>query len=478
MSTQGTDAQATLAALEGADLKDPQVLGRLFFDSIFRILKVGSIYGIDRAQTRMAADEFMQFFAIAQRHIEDDSMSVMIRDELAIVNGVTLRLDRLAQKRHNELRDLFTAAKIRGIELDKKLQPEAFMRFLAELDQAAKARSNMEHVNLPHITIAHGEPIRSIIEAIAKVNQAMYVAHVYIRGLVKVENLISQVRERQDPDVPMGVYKRVLQSISELLGDDDFTILGLLPMKLVPATMGSHSFNSAIYTMLMADRLGLPIQLVTGAGMAVLFQDVDRLVGITVGHRDRESSLDAESQFNANLRDVARMLPRVEGDAVSTLRVLMTYERGCSFERPIAQPFYRTSRNLHLVTRLIDLCRTYDLLIQGLEGYKARRPDLAIQYIQSRAGEAFDVDLVELFVSTMGIFPIGTTVELTSGERAIVVRTPAPSADPRRPVVKLTGRSGNVLLDLSDRRYAHIEIARSVQTDDQDFASSRTFLLT
>lgn len=478
MSTQGTDAQAALAALADADLKDPQVLGRLFFDNLFRILKVGAIYGIERAQTRMAAEEFMQFFAIAQQHIADDSMSVMIRDELAIVNGVTLRLDRLAQKRHNELRDLFTAATIRGVELNKRLSSEVFFRFLAELSQAAKTRGGMEHVNLPHITIAHGEPIRSIIEAISKVNQAMYVAHIYIRGLVKVENLITQVREKQDPDVPMGVYKRVLQSISDLLGDDDFTILGLLPMKLVPPTMGSHAFNSAIYVMLMADRLGLPAQLVTGAGMAVLFQDVDRLVGITVGHRDRESELDAENQFNANLRDVARMLPRVEGDAVSTLRVLMTYERGCSFERPITQPFYRTSRNLHLVTRLIDLCRTYDLLIQGLEGYKARRPDLAIQYIQSRAGETFDVDLVELFVSTMGIFPIGTTVELTSGERAIVVRTPAPSADPRRPVVKLMGRPGNVLLDLSDPRYAHIEVARSVQTEEEDFASSRLFLLT
>jgi HD-GYP domain-containing protein (c-di-GMP phosphodiesterase class II) len=478
MTTQGTDAQSSLAALADADLKDPQVLGRLFFDSIFRILKVGSIYGIERAQTRMAAEEFMQFFAIAQRHIEDDSMSVMIRDELAIVNGTTLRLDRLAQKRHNELRDIFAAAKIRGLELKKKLGVEEFFTFLGHLDHAAKNRSNMEHVKLPHIVIAHGEPIRSIIEAVSKVNQAMYVAHVYIRGLVKVENLINQVREKQDPDVPMGVYKRVLQSISDLLSDDDFTILGLLPMKLVPASLGSHSFNSAIYTMLMADRLGLPVQLVTGAGMAVLFQDVDRLVGIAVGHRDRESLLDAESQFHANLRDVAKMLPRVEGDAISTLRLLMTYERGCSFDQPITQPFYRTSRNLHLVTRLIDLCRTYDLLIQGLEGYKARRPDLAMQYIQSRAGEAFDADLVELFVSTMGIFPIGTTVELTSGERAIVVRTPAPSADPRRPVVKLTGRSGNVLLDLSDRRYAHIEIARSVQTEEQDFASSRMFLLT
>ncbi len=212
--------------------------------------------------------------------------------------------------------------------------------------------------------------------------------------------------------------------------------------------------------------------------MAALYQDLDRLVGVSVGHRDRESILDTSHQFNSNLRDVAKMLGRVEGDVISTLRVLLTYERGCPFDDKIARPFYRKGRDLHLVTRILDLCRVYDLLLQGLEGYKTRRPDLAIQYIESRSGEAFDEQLVELFISTMGIFPIGTTVELTTGERGIVIRTPSPSSDPRRPVVKLLQGGSDVVMDLSDARYSHLEISRSVKTQEQDFASSRLFLLT
>lgn len=474
-----TTDQSALAqrGIDPRDLADPQVFGRLFFDNLYRILKVGSIYEIEHNQTRLAVEEFFSFFQESMRQSVEDSFAILIRDELAVVNGTTLRLDRQAQKRHNEMRDLFTLAKIRGLELKRRLTSDEFIRFLVELKQASLDREGMEHVELPNIEIAHGEPIRSIIDAVANVNKAMYVAHVYIRGLVKVTNMHDQVRERQDPNIPMGVVKRILQTVSEMLADEDFTILGLLPLRLLPPSISTHSFNSAIYAMLLSDRLGLDITMATYVGMAVLFQDIDRLVGISVAHRDRETMLDMKHQFNSNLRDVAKMIDRVEGDVISTLRVLLTYERGCPFNDQIHRPFYRGKRPLHLVTRIIDLCRTYDLLIQGLEGYKARRPDLAIQYIESRAGEAFDVHLVDLFVSTMGIYPIGATVELTTGERAMVIRTPSPSADPRRPVIKLLDGS-NTVIDLSEARYANIEIARAIQTEEEDFSTSRLFLLT
>ncbi len=477
--TQQEDFERSLEirGLTPDKLADPQFFGRLFFDNLYRILKVGSIYEIEHNQTRLAVEEFFTFFSESMRMSDDESFAIMIRDELAIVNGVTLRLDRQAQKRHNELRDLFTQAEIRGLELHRNLHTDEFIRFLVDLKQASIDKQGMAHVNSPNIEIAHGAPIRSIIEAVSKVNQAMYVTHVYIRGLVKVKNMHEQVTERQDANIPMGVVKRILQTVSDLLSDDDFTILGLLPLRLLPPSLATHSFNSAIYGMLIADRIGLDIKTATYVGMAILYQDLDRLVGVAVAHRDRETQLNSSHQFNSNLRDVAKMLARVQGDVISTLRILLTYERGCPFNSNVTRPFYRGSRNLHLITRIIDLCRTYDLLIQGLEGYKARRPDLAIQYLESRAGDAFDPSLVDLFISTMGIYPIGANVELTTGEQALVIRTPSPSADPRRPVVKIID-GGSTVIDLSDPRYRHIDIARTIQSSEQDFSTSRLFLLT
>jgi HD-GYP domain-containing protein (c-di-GMP phosphodiesterase class II) len=482
-SQTDADQDSSVAAdlspdLSEADLRDPQVFGKLFIDSIYKIMKVASIYNVEHNQTRIAVDEFMATFREAVRHTEDGSISVVIRGELAIVNGETLRLRRRAQKRLNELHDLFAAATIRGLVLEHGLQTDHLVRFLAELKRASAGSGEMKGVEVPSIRIEHGSPARTIREALSSVNKSMYVAHVYIRGLVKTRNAHKTVRERQSADIPTGVIRRIMQSISELLGDEDFTILGLLPLRMVPPDLSSHSFNSAIYAMLLADRLGLSSRVVSYVGMAVIYQDLDRLVGISVGQRDQEGGLDDKQQFQSNLRDVAKMLERVQGDIISTLRILLTYERGCDFNKAVDRPFYRAKRSLHLVTRIIDLARTYDLLIQGLQGYKQRRPDLAIQYVQSRAGQSFDETLTELLVSTLGIYPIGTTIQLTSGENAIVIRTPAPSADPRRPVVRLLDRANPTVIDLSEPRFADIEIAHSIDLEaDEVNAASEVFLL-
>ncbi len=477
--SQPPSAKADLSPnLSELDLSDPQVFGKLCVDSIYKIMKVASIYSVEHNQTRIAIDDFMATFQEAVRYTEDGRVSIVVRGELAIVNGETLRLRQREQTRLDEMRELFASAVIRGLVLDHQLETDHLVAFLAELKRVSTGDEDMQGFEVPHIQIQHGSPERTIREALSNVNKSMYVAHVYIRGLVKTRNAHKTVRERQSADVPTGVIRRIMQSVSDLLGDEDFTILGLLPLRLVPPDLSSHSFNSAIYSMLLADRIGLPPNIVAYVGMSVIYQDLDRLVGISVGQRDQDAGLDDKQQFQSNLRDVAKMLERVQGDVISTLRILLTYERGCDFSKPVERPFYRSKRKLHLVTRIIDLARTYDLLIQGLQGYKQRRPDLAIQYIQSRAGQAFDPTLVELMVSTLGIYPIGTTVQLTSGENAIVIRTPAPSADPRRPVVRLLDRANPTVIDLSEPRFADIEIANSIELEaDEVNAASEVFLL-
>ncbi len=480
MSEQNTNA-AQAASLVGDEELDMQEFGRFFVDQLYRILKVASIYDVDHEQTREAIEEFIPTFDDSVQKVEMGVITVTIRGELCSVNGETLRLRRREQERLDELQAIFAAANIRGLAFEQGLRTDNLVDFLEALNDAASRRTEkegMEGVEVAHIGISHGSPDETIMEAVAKVNKAMYVAHIYIRALVKVRNMHEQVKETASPDVPTGVVRRILQAISELLVDEDFTILGLLPMRLVSPDISSHSVNSAIYAMLLADRLGLEQQTVAYVGMTAIYQDIDRLVGVAVGHRDRDAGLDKHRQFSANMRDVAQMLEHVGGDVISTLRVLLTYERGCDHGEEVGRPFYRHPRHLHLISRVMDLCRTYDLLIQGLQGYKARRPDLAIQYVESRAGDVFDAHLTDLLVSTLGLYPVGTTVQLTSGERAVVIRTPDPAADPRRPAVRLLDDSQCTVIDLSDERYGNIEIARSIEVDDLTNDPSQVFLLT
>jgi HD-GYP domain-containing protein (c-di-GMP phosphodiesterase class II) len=454
-----------------------QRFGRVFLSMIFRILKVSSIYEVDHQQTRIVIGEFLDFFMRGMENSFEEEFSISIRDEICVVNGESLRLKRKAQERLDELHTLFCQAEIKGLLLRRSMRADDFVEFLRHLRLASRAGQGMKHVQIVSIEIHHGMPTRNIIESVMSVSKAMYVTHVYVRGLIKVQNMHQTVREKRSVQIPTGVVRRIVQSVSELLADEDYTILGLLPMRLVPPSLASHSFNSAIYAMLTADRLGIPPHLTTTLGMALIYQDLDRIGGVAIGSRDRDATVDPTRQYSTNLRDSAKLMGRLQGDIMSTLRILLVYERGNPYENPVGIPYYQRKRQLHLSARVVDVCRTLDLLIQGLEGYKSRRSDLAIQYLESRAGSVFDPALVKLIISTMGIYPIGTTVVLNTGEKAVVIKTPDAVGDPRRPVVRILNTSKPSVMDLVLPSNQHVEIQESIAIDPSEITVSKVFLL-
>jgi len=59
---------------------------------------------------------------------------------------------------------------------------------------------------------------------------------------------------------------------------------------------------------------------------------------------------------------------------------------------------------------------------------------------------------VRLFVQTIGLFPVGTTVRLTTGQLAIVLEVPKDAVNFGRPVVKSsrTTRAVDYTLDLAN----------------------------
>src|SRR5690554_1338626 len=113
-SSASEASEAVLSQPAQVDLRDPQVFGKIFIGSIYKILKGHPLTRSDHTPTRTATDEFMQSFLGGAPNPEDGTISVVIPDEWAVATAEPLKLRRREQTRHNELRDLFAAADIRG----------------------------------------------------------------------------------------------------------------------------------------------------------------------------------------------------------------------------------------------------------------------------------------------------------------------------------------------------------------------------
>jgi putative nucleotidyltransferase with HDIG domain len=110
---------------------------------------------------------------------------------------------------------------------------------------------------------------------------------------------------------------------------------------------------------------------------------------------------------------------------ISRRMVLFHHERldGSGF------PMRRKNREIEI--RIIQVCDAFDSLISGIE---CRRISIqqALSRIQSDAGTKFDSRVVDVFLSMIAYYPVGTTVRLDNQAEAVVV---SQTMDPKNPVI-------------------------------------------
>lgn len=110
---------------------------------------------------------------------------------------------------------------------------------------------------------------------------------------------------------------------------------------------------------------------------------------------------------------------------------------------------------LHFFSRLIRIASWYGQKVHFLPNRSPLLPDEAMTAL-IQAEREFDNTLLKLFVNWMGIYPVGTLVELQSGELAQIFSAGSDPLRFRRPIVSLLRDvDGNflkrpILLDLSD----------------------------
>jgi len=103
--------------------------------------------------------------------------------------------------------------------------------------------------------------------------------------------------------------------------------------------------------------------------------------------------------------------------------------------------------------RLIAVPCAYDRLLSPPAPAHGLPPDQALRMLLSRAPGRFDPHVVKLFASIVGLYPVGTSVRLTTGEIAVVLeasRDPAYASRPTVKVIRTAEGPTDYVLDLAE----------------------------
>lgn len=102
-------------------------------------------------------------------------------------------------------------------------------------------------------------------------------------------------------------------------------------------------------------------------------------------------------------------------------------------------PFRTPGERIRPEVMLVALCDAFDNMVYGNMQARMKVYE-AMEYIIGTGGTKFDADLVRVFVASVAAYPMGTIVQLSNGERGIVIHQNKQT--PTRPVVSILEKNG------------------------------------
>ncbi|MBQ0799957.1 MAG: DUF3391 domain-containing protein [Porticoccaceae bacterium] len=260
------------------------------------------------------------------------------------------------------------------------------------------------------------------------VRKGVYTATVALRDeMDKAQTIVKHLKghltlvTKQIAKGKLADYDKLRHSVDDMVSSvlrcpDAFT--WLIRLREQDARTHDHSLRSALWAVQFARFIGMEKQEVAVLCMGTLLKDVGKL-NIANGllrkpNRSAEEQLEYES-FVARGVEMLRDTRAVEPRIISVVRYHCERLNGTGF------PERLSGNKIPLLARIAGIATVFDAISNPEESDEPVSPSKAVSSLYNMRGVDFQEDLVVQFIQSIGLYPTGTLVELTSGDIGVVV---------------------------------------------------------
>lgn len=246
--------------------------------------------------------------------------------------------------------------------------------------------------------------------------------------------------------------------VDKMVGEQDLCIRMLTEGAGDKASM--HAMNVAIISLLMGRCFGFSDEEMQDIGVGAMLHDVGK-IELPVRLRHREDSFSPnevrvyEEHVEMGLAQARRM--GLSAGAMAVIAQHHEHADGSGF------PDKLNSDRMTMAARIVALVNRYDNLCNPHLLAKALTPHESLSLLFAQGRAKYDTSILGAFIKMMGVYPPGSTVQLTDDRYALVVAVN--SARPLKPNVLVhdaaTPREQALVLDLE--RANGVGIRRSVR---------------
>jgi HD-GYP domain-containing protein (c-di-GMP phosphodiesterase class II) len=282
----------------------------------------------------------------------------------------------------------------------------------------------------------------------------------YASGLELLRQTAARLLAGRPADLDATV--RLTEHLADLIADDPAQALLLTTVKSYDEYTYHHMVNVCILTLALARAIGLPRERAIALGIGGLLHDVGK-VKVPQEVLQHDGALDEEQwrQIRRHPIDGAGLILVTTRDPLHPA-VSVVLEHHAAFDGS-GYPSLSGHRSPSLPARLVAVADSFDALTSKRSYRKPEERRQALSLLQAGAGRSYDPRVVRTFVRLLGVFPVGSLVQLSEGEIAVVVR------NHERLLARPTVR---VILDRHGDEAEPIEIDLAERDPDGDFLRS------
>lgn len=435
--------------------------------------KVCRIYGVEHDLTKQALDNL---YSITNDILSEKKQIIIgiIGEEIVFENGPLYE----ASKRRKGFIKHLKAIKIQKIIFGSGLRKEELLEFIQIIGMKMKlihdeggmekilSRSMIRHIKIGGIGFTHDAKLQQATKAKKKTSDEVDgkekfdedidvdadTKKGYQENVDFIKNTFENVKGNESLSVESA--RHIVSSLVDSLIRNKSLLLMLTSLRVQDENNFADSVNTAIFTLMQAEMLGLDKKYLSEVGTAALLHDIGKLSSQD-DIFEEEGRLTEEQQKEISLQDIrgAKMLLETEG--ASVLAAIVAFEHNIPYDMsgPLKK---RYGKDLNVISMMIAISNHYNKLRNKSTYWEDGGPEKVYEDMMKLSGKKFNPDMLNNFFSSLGVYPPGTLVELDNKEIGLVIQGSV--LDKKRPQVE-------ILYDCNGEKHKEPRIVNLLERD-------------
>jgi len=281
---------------------------------------------------------------------------------------------------------------------------------------------------------------------------------VFFKSIIHLKEVVE--REKQKKKVQLKTTRRLMQSIINLVSQNESFMIGLTNIKNYDEYTLNHSTNVTVLSICFGRRLGLERNELVDLGVSAFFHDMGKV-------EIPEEILNKPGKLDDNEFDIMKTHPWHGAQKLACLKelsilpvtavnVAMEHHIWANLEG-VGYPKYWKKQHTDFFSKIVKICDFFDAVTtERPYRKKTATREEATSWMLEKIGTEFDAILLKVFANMIGIYPIGSLVVLNTKEWGIVIETNPDVALMTCPKVKIIAdKDGNKIdgeiVDLAEK---------------------------